>query len=224
MTSFNKRVSDMLLRVLAFAAAKPQLFTAGSLVAALLAAIDQSMQRLSAHESSQTSAREDARISTIKRSAARDALREQIDAIGQTAKALKFQQFWQVRDRSDRALAQTAETFIQRAEPLRDAFIENHLPADFIERLKSSLDELNQTIRAQVNRESARIASTTGLEQTRNDALAALERLDPLMENLLRDDLPTLAAWRSARRVERYSGRKRPEPTPPAAVPTPAAS
>jgi hypothetical protein len=49
---------------------------------------------------------------------------------------------------------------------------------------------------------------------------AEKERLDPVMENLLRDDPGTLAAWRSAHRVERYSGGKRSEPAPPPETPS----
>jgi hypothetical protein len=42
------------------------------------------------------------------------------------------------------------------------------------------------------------------LEQARTDALAALQRLDPIMANVLRNDPTTLAVWESARHVERY--------------------
>ena len=38
--------------------------------------------------------------------------------------------------------------------------------------------------------------------------MAALERLDPIINNLLRNDSPVLAVWQQARRVEkRYGGK-----------------
>ena len=54
------------------------------------------------------------------------------------------------------------------------------------------------------------------MDQARTDALSALDSLDPLMENRLRDDPPTLAVWESARHLERYGVARSVESDPPA--------
>jgi hypothetical protein len=117
---------------------------------------------------------------------------------------LKLGQFWMSRDKSDRSLLAMGQTFASRAEPLKQAFIDSHMAPDFIERLNAAVENLEKTIKDQVFRENTRMAATSAIDQTRNDALSALERLDPLMENLLRDDPPTFTVWQSARHVERY--------------------
>jgi len=49
------------------------------------------------------------------------------------------------------------------------------------------------------------MSATAAIEKTQSNAIAALQRLDPMMENLLRDDPPTLAVWNSCRHVERIN-------------------
>ena len=64
----------------------------------------------------------------------------------------------------------------------------------------------------QVFKEGVRITATSAINEARNAALSALERLSPMMENLLRNDPPTLRLWQSARHVERYAAPRRAEP------------
>jgi hypothetical protein len=220
MTSFNKRVYEMLLRVLSFTENYRQRIGEGSPITPLLTLIEASAEKFAAQQSSNNSATEDGRVHTTSRGEARAALKDQLLAIGRTAKGLKFQQFWIVRDPSDLSLMTTADSFIQRAEPLRQAFIDSHLPSDFLDQLKSASRRLRDAINGQISTKGTRIQSRSAVDEARNQALTALENLDPLMENLLSDDLPALTAWRSARHVERYAIRKRaetssPEPAPP---------
>ncbi len=54
----------------------------------------------------------------------------------------------------------------------------------------------------------ARLTAAGAIETTRSNALLALHRLDPIMDNLLREYPPIFAVWRRARRVGRYDGAK----------------
>ena len=63
----------------------------------------------------------------------------------------------------------------------------------------------------QVYKEGIRNAATSGVNEACNDALLTVEPLNPLMENLLLKDAPTLRLWPSARHIERYTARKRAE-------------
>jgi len=86
MTSFNKRVFEMLVRVLVFSKTYPQFFAKGSPAGMLIDEVESIMQKWSAHKTSQTAGEGDAKISTGDRAAARDALKSQLEAISRTAK------------------------------------------------------------------------------------------------------------------------------------------
>ena len=201
----------MLARIGVFAATHTQYFAKDSPAGQLLDEIEGAIGKLSACKTSQTSAREDRKLSTVDRAAARTELRRQLDAISRTARALNLGQFWVPGDKSDRALAEIGQIFATRAEPLKQTFIEGHLLPDFLDSLKAAVQNLEKTMAEQVSRAGVRIAATSGIEQTRNDAMSAVDRLDALMQNVLRDDAPALAVWRSARRVERYARPRRAE-------------
>ena len=212
MTSLNKRVYEMLVRIRVFAQSFPHLFAKGSPAGQLLDEIESAIQKFSVHKTSQASSKGDAKVSTAARALARATLRSQLDAISRTARGLKLGQFWLSRDKSDRSLVEMGHMFASRAEPLKQMFIDSHMAADFIEQLNAAVQKLEKTITDQVFRENTRKAATSAIDETRNDALSALERLDPLLENLLRDDRPALTVWQSARHVERYASPRRIEP------------
>ncbi len=102
MTSFNKRVFEMLIRVQVFAQRYPHLFQEGSVTGRLIQDIDKAVQKFSAEKSSQTSGDEDRKAATEARTSARCELRSQMEAIRRTAQGLDLSGFWLPRDRSDR--------------------------------------------------------------------------------------------------------------------------
>ena len=85
------------------------------------------------------------------------------------------------------------------------------MPEDFIDRLRAAVQDLERTIKDQSFNKGIRLAATATIEQTRSDALAALQRLDPIMVNILREDPPTRglgkrAACRAISRLEARRG------------------
>jgi hypothetical protein len=220
MTGFNKRVYEMLVRIVVFASTHPQYFPKGSAAAGILEEIEAAVQSLSTHQGSQTAGREDGRSSTNARTLARARLRSQLEAISFTAKGLQLSQFWMSKDRSDRSLLTLAPIFASRAEPFKQKFIDSMLPPDFIDRLGAAALDLENAMKDQISKVNSRVSATSAIERSRTAALEALDRLDPMMRNLLRDDLPTLAVWQTARHIERPTSSKR-EPEPP---PTPQAA
>src|SRR5437867_3924503 len=212
MTSYNKRVYEMLVRILVFAKRYQQFFPKGSPAGQLLDEIQSAVDRLSAERTSQATAKGDAKISTADRALARDALRSQLEAISRTAKALGLTGFWLSRDKTDRSLVEMGHRIASRAGTFKQAFIDSHLPADFIDRLQESVEKVEKTILDQVFKEDSRVTATSAIDEARTAALSALQRLNPLMENLLHNDPPSLRLWQTARRVERFSGSRRGEP------------
>ena len=73
----------------------------------------------------------------------------------------------------------------------------------------TAVQTLDEAIREQTDRETTRVEATAAIHDARNEALGILKRLDPLVENLVRDNPPVRAVWESARRVEKAGGSKK---------------
>lgn len=205
MNSFNKRVYEMLTRVLLFVSQYKHHFPEGSVKALLAEQIHASVLKLAGCGISQTSGKTALRASSSERARARAILRGHLETISRTARGVNLTQFWIPRDKSDRTLVEVGHMFATRAEPLKQVFIDSHMPPNFMEELNAAVQNLEKTIKDQVFNKGTRLAATAAIEQARNEGLSALKRLDPLMENLLRDDPATLAVWDSVRHVEQYS-------------------
>ena len=212
MTGLNKRVFEMLLRLVVFSATYPQFFGKETLAGRLMAQIEAAVQQLSAQVTSQTTGKGAAKTSADDRRNARVVLREQLEKISRTAKSLKLVQFWMPRERTDVVLVSVGEMWALHAEPVKQLFIDSHMPADFIEKLNVAVRDLKRAIDDQTFSVGTRRAATAAIEAIRSEALTALQQLDAIMENLLRDNPPVLAVWESARHVQRYSSPKPAEP------------
>lgn len=208
MKAFSRRVSEMLERVLVFAGTYPHYFEAGSIAAELIEEIGSAVGKLSINAQMQTSGKTDVLVSSGERAVARAALRRQLEVISRTARGLKLKNFWLPRDRSDGTLIEVGRMFAERAEAVKPLFVQGGLPADFIAALVAATGDLQNTIKHQTHSTGRRVSATAAIEHAQNDALSALMRLDPIIENLLRNDAPTLAVWESARHVERLASAK----------------
>jgi len=164
--------------------------------------------------------------STTNRKDARLAVQTQVAAISDTVEAIGLDHP-DVRDSfhrppassSDQKLLSTARSFAAAALPLKARFIEYDLPADFLERLNESITEFESAIDEQTTGANARLAAGVALEETLKRGEQELEKLDAAVRNKFRDDAAKLAAWESARHMERAPRRKKPAgdaPAPPA--------
>ncbi|HEV2882423.1 MAG TPA: hypothetical protein VGX24_14180 [Pyrinomonadaceae bacterium] len=162
---------------------------------------------------------------TASRRDARLAIQSHIAAVSDTAATIGLDHP-EVRDSfrrpranaNDQTLLSTARSFALAALPLKARFIEYDMPADFLERLNESVTAFEQAIDEQTSGASARLAANTALEETLKGGEQELEKFDTAVRNKFRDDAAKLAAWESARHLERASrSRKTVEtPAPPA--------
>jgi hypothetical protein len=121
-----------------------------------------------------------------------------------------LKQFFMPRQKGDRALANVARIFVQLAEPLKDEFVKNHVQPDFIDRLKGGIASIERAIEQQAASKGSRKTATFGIAAAQDEALAAVARLDPLMENLLRGNERLKAAWWAARKIDKKPTYKKP--------------
>jgi hypothetical protein len=91
----------------------------------------------------------------------------------------------------------------------------------FIEKLAAAVQNVERFLAQQVYSTNPRHAATQAIELTRAKAISALQRLDPIIENSLRDEPVTWAVWQSSRRIQRYSTSKSAKDAPPAQDPVP---
>ena len=110
MTSFNKRVQQMIRQVLVFGEVHPELFEKESLTGRRLAELAAVAERLEMQAQSQIQGQRVATISTAGRTDARTGLRSQMEAISRAAKALDISGFWMPRGRGDETLVSVART------------------------------------------------------------------------------------------------------------------
>jgi hypothetical protein len=214
MTDYSKRVFEMMVRVLVFRSTHPELFPKDSQADQLLLKVEAISRSFSSQSTMQTSVKNDVRLSGGVRSSVREKLRKDLESVSRTAASMGLKQFFMPRDRGDRTIANVARIFAASAEPLKKDFIASHMPEDFIERLKAGVEDIERSIEQQAASKSARKEATTALINARTEATTVMTRLDPIMDNLLRDNAPLKAAWDAARRVEKAATAKKPAESP----------
>src|SRR2546425_13163887 len=103
MNSFNKRIYEMLVRVLAFWTTYRDLIGKDSLADQLFQQHDAARQKLAKHGTVEASGKAAVRLSAGERAAARQSLVNQPRTIGRAPGGMGLKQFWVPRQRSDQA-------------------------------------------------------------------------------------------------------------------------
>lgn len=192
-----------------------------------------SVTALSQQAASQVSGRGTARKGSSSKAVARAALREGLDSISRTARALALDnsglddKFRLPRGHGDQAMLNAGRAFAHDARPLSKAFIAHDMPANFLTELSSDIQQFEQAIREHSVGKDTHIAARAGIDTAMEAGLTAVQRLDAIVANRLRDDPTTVAVWDSARHVERTARTKNgaPKPVPvPAPAPTTASA
>jgi hypothetical protein len=175
-------------------------------------------QRAAAQASSERAWRE----GTAKRDEARKGLREPMQAISQTARAMDADapglkdKFKMPRpNASDVVMLNTARAFATNALPLKAEFIRFELPADFLEQLNARIESFEQAIDSQQRSKREQAAATAGLEEAVERSVNTVRMLDAIVRNKFRDNPSALAEWESASRVARPRASKPNKPEGP---------
>jgi hypothetical protein len=152
------------------------------------------------------------------------ALRSAMKEIGRTARSLNrgsypgiAEQFRLPKSRAYGALLGSAQAMITVATPIKQAFIDQAMPAEF-------LDDLEELVAAfasatsQKNDGSLMMVGGTAAHFLRAAAgVAAARELDAIVRNHFRNNPTVLAIWTAARRIERApvrSAASEPAPVP----------
>jgi hypothetical protein len=208
MNSVINRTYEMFVRVLIFAAERAASFPANSLGAETVAELRKVVEELTEAGTTQTSGLSSVQRATAERLAAREALRESMQAVARTARVMAIDtpglenKFRLPRSGSDPALLLTARAFATDALPLKADFLRHEMHESFIEDFKEDIADLERAMGQQNTGRGAHVSATASVETAAERGMNAVRKLDAIVRNKFRDDPAALAAWESARHVE----------------------
>jgi hypothetical protein len=206
----------MLGRVRDFATAETAAFPLATIGGQIFAEITGALAQLEGHATSQVAGSNVAREGTEQKAIAQEELLELLMMIRRTARSLDHTRpgvhakFRVPPQLSATELMAVAEHFAAEATPLKTDFIAYGLPATFLDDLNDQIDEVRAALIDQAAGTRTRVTATAGISETLENAFASVRRVDPIVRNVFRDQPAKLAAWASARHLERAPKKKKP--------------
>jgi hypothetical protein len=203
------RTLDMLKRGRVFGDAHLSSFSPVSLARQLFLDIGHTITEIEGHAAAESAAGGSKRQSTAGKAVAREALRELMEAIRRTARAMALtmpgleDKFRIPRGNNDQILLNTARAFAQEALALKDEFIRHEMPPDFIERLNAAIANMEAAIGVQTTAKGASKSAGVSIDEAIGRGLEAVRRLDPIVRNKFADQPTVIAEWDGARRIQR---------------------
>jgi hypothetical protein len=206
MTSQEMRKYQMLGRVREFGAAHRDLFPARSVAGKLFAAVAAAADALQQYETTEMAGRGGEQDGAASKAAAREALRRQVGAIAQTARAAEAPglggKFRASLSCSDERLLSQARTFLKEAKPFADTFVAHELPSNFLRQLQAAIEAFERAMRERASGRDQRVGARARIEATMTTGLRAVRRLSAIVPNKLQDP-SAVALWEGARRFDR---------------------
>ena len=206
MTKNEFQIVEMLGRVVAFGEAYEPKFPKTSLVWLALTAIRSGISKT--YELAALQNQRSIRLCTDARQTARDTLNAILDAMNRTSLAVAIdvpQADMLFRapgfPRRDGDIIEAGKKFAKHAEPLKAAFVDHHMPEDFIEKLNEALGNFQQAIDKQRLAKNDRSWASAQIAETIAAALMDLQRVESIVRNTLHDEPAALTAWETARHV-----------------------
>jgi hypothetical protein len=190
----------------------------------LFALVSAAIADFNKHSSAQFSSASAARRGTSIKDAARTALRDDLERISRTARAMAFtvagldERFRLPRYLNDQQLLETARAFAADAVAFKDTFIRYAMPADFLEDLAADIADFEAASQSQNTGIEKQVTATAEVNTAREQGMNAVSQLDAVVRNKYHNDAANLAAWERARHIERATRSKKstPAPAPPA--------
>lgn len=209
------RRHQMFVRVKSFGADHANDFAPGGLGTQLFADLGGIVSQLENHASAESSSVGAAKEGTTTRRVAREALREDLEAISRTARAMAEdtpginEKFRLPRGNSDQALVSAARAFAIDAAPLSAQFISHELPGDFLMDLNSDIADMEAAMDRQASGVGDRISAGVAIDEAIDAGMVIVRKLDAVVRNRFFNDPATIAEWTSASHTERAPRRHR---------------
>jgi hypothetical protein len=217
------RSREMFLRLKDFGASHTDI-PATTVWPQLITDLNSVIADLDGHVSSEQVGKGAALAGTTTRHAARQALREDIEAIVRTARVIGEtkpgfdDKFRMPRGDNDQAMLDLA---LGIAAVIADAavkaeFISHAMPSDFVEDLNADLAALQKAITEQSGSVADRKSAGVSIDETNGRGMMIARKMDAVVKNFYRNNAAVLSEWETARHVERAPRRKAKSEPPPA--------
>ncbi|HEY0320587.1 MAG TPA: hypothetical protein VGC66_06405 [Pyrinomonadaceae bacterium] len=200
---------EMFIRVHGFGLAHAASFPAASRGDELFKRLGTLINTLQEHAATQYSSTHASREGTTRQAVALSELQDDLEAISRTARALSFsipglnEKFRLPRNQGAQSWLTAGRAFAADALPIKANFIQLGMPATFLEDLNASIAAVDEAInhRGQVSGEG--VAASAAIDEAIDDGMKIARELDAIVRNIFSNDPATLAAWTSARHIER---------------------
>jgi hypothetical protein len=228
MKKINSNQLEMFGRVIEFGADHQDQFPQTTLGGKMFAAVTSAKLRLEALSASQIAGTATVLESVTWKAAARAALFDALEAISRTAEAIAldrpgFEQGFRLpRAQSTQVLRATAQAFADHAVPLADSFIEHGMRPSFLDDLKLDIENFQHAIGEKATGVKTHTDATANIQQTIEQGLQAVQRLDAIVRNTLDGNAEALGQWERASYVQpvpRRTKTEKPEPKPETPIP-----
>lgn len=202
------------VRVRDFGDAHSTDFADGSIGKDLFTRLASIVNELDSHAAAEVSGQGTARQGTSTRAIARIALREDLEAIRRTARAMSKDvagidnKFRVPRNENDQLLLNAARATATDAPPLRAQFIARELHPDFLDDLNANISALEAAISGQASGVGDHVAARAAIDDSVSSGIETVRELDAIVKNKYANDPSTLAEWASASHTERAPRRK----------------
>lgn len=216
----ENRRREMFIRVQEFGRDHATDFPATGMGTQLFTALSSVISHLDSYATTQASAGGSAIQKTVNRSQAREALREDLEALNRTARAMADEvpglddKFRLPRGNNDQNLLHAGRAALLDAEPLAAQLIAHELPADFVAELNAHVDAFDLSMQAQAGQLGQRVLASAAIDTAIEEGNATVRKLDAIVKNKYRNQPAFLAQWTSASHTAR-SPRRSETTTPP---------
>lgn len=209
MNDQEKRTLEMFKRVRDLDAAHPGLFAAGTLARELFDVVAGVVEELEGHAAAEASGRSAARQGTAGKAVARAALLEGLGILRRTSRAMAFtmpgfeDKFRLPHKGDDQELLTAARAALAAALPLKAEFLRREVPESVFQDLEANIAAFEAALTDQHTGKEESVTAGASIDATIDRGTDALRQLDPIVRNKLHNNPALLAAWLSAKRIER---------------------
>ncbi|MEA2205962.1 MAG: hypothetical protein QOE77_2738 [Blastocatellia bacterium] len=209
MNDNETRRHQMFIRVRDFGTAHTDDFAAASLGKTLFNNLNTIITELDGHAAAQSSSAGSQHQGTTTRGQARAQLRDAMEAIARTARAMSSDlpgiadKFLVPHNNNDSELLTTARAFAGDAAPHSAQFIAHELPADFLAELNTDISALEAAMSDQSGGNVGHVSARAAIDETINRGNETVHKLDAIVRNKYANNSAVLAAWTSASHTER---------------------
>jgi hypothetical protein len=215
----HHRRREMFLRLKAFANNHPE--NPATVWPQLVTELDSVNADLAEQIADEESGHSVKRTGTASRDDAREDLKDLVEAIVRTARAIDetkpgFAEGYRGPSQlSDRALLDLAIGIARIAPPHKADFLGHGMPADFLETLDAAIAKLQQTMTDQSEGKAGVKSAGVEIEDTMDQGMSVRRRMDAVVRNVYRDNAAVLAEWETASHIEQAPKKKKGGPEEP---------